>query len=110
MSPHHYILEPNGMIKPVDLMTWAKWFNDYEARVVAQTEIGDKTVSTVFIGLHDTLFETMVFETGNKTFGDYQERAASLEQARQMHADAVKNFTPKDATPVEKMVFRIEDL
>lgn len=44
----HYILEGHEA-KPVDLMTWARWFETAE-RHVADTTDGDVRVSTVFLG------------------------------------------------------------
>jgi hypothetical protein len=52
---------------PADLMTWAKWFETSDRRV-AQDEIGDVRISTVFLGINHQwgdgpplIFESMVF-------------------------------------------------
>src|SRR6266550_2292491 len=63
----HYILDGHQAV-PVDLMTWAHWFEKAE-RHVANEMIGDVRISTVFLGLDHRygddgpplLFETMVF-------------------------------------------------
>ena len=52
MSNGRYILVGKKAVPCDDLMTWAKAFEDQEARKVARTEIGDGVyVSTVFLGL-----------------------------------------------------------
>ena len=65
----HYILE-HGDVKEVPLLEWAEWFEHFELRNIAQTEISENVrVSTVFLGIDHNflddgppiLFETMVF-------------------------------------------------
>jgi hypothetical protein len=68
-----YILDDeHNVIGIKDLMVWAKWFEEAstdKARVVAQDQVGDSFVSTVFLGLDHNwslsgppiVFETMVF-------------------------------------------------
>jgi hypothetical protein len=67
--PQYYILLDRTPIA-VDVMTWAKWFENIENRRIARTEINDRCyVSTVFLGLDHNfsgrgdpvLFESMVF-------------------------------------------------
>lgn len=90
----HYILQ-NRKPVPVDLLTWAAWFEDAAERFVKKTTIGDSEVSTVFLGLDHAfgfdvepkLFETMIF---GGPLDQYQERCATWDQAEAMHADAVK--------------------
>lgn len=64
-----YILDEYHNIVPViDWRTWATWYEKAE-RHVGLTEVGDATVSTVFLSLdhnlgysdRPVLFETMVF-------------------------------------------------
>lgn len=66
----HYILNDANVAVPVDLMTWAKWYEvNHERRRVAREEFADGVVvSTVFLGLDHSwgdgprlIFETMVF-------------------------------------------------
>ena len=100
-----YILDENGNPKPEpDLMVWAEWFEkSQEKRRVALTKIGDKEVSTVFLGMDHSfgrgsllLYETMVFgdEDG------IQERYSTKEEALAGHDKIVKqydsNSKPKD--------------
>jgi hypothetical protein len=67
MRPKFYILDGHTPV-PVDLLTWAKYFETAE-RHVAKDVFGDVEVSTVFLGLDHNysrtgpplIFETMVF-------------------------------------------------
>lgn len=97
----------------VDMMTWARWFEDFDKRQIAETIIDDTPteitigfpgrertymrpkirVSTVFLGLnhnlHDTepvLFETMVFggPLDQETW-----RYSSYDEAERGHEEAV---------------------
>jgi hypothetical protein len=63
-----YILDGHTPVPTDDLWTWARAFENHAARVVANTKVGDVTVSTVFLGLNHQfgrgvplLFETMIF-------------------------------------------------
>ena len=88
-----YILDEHG--EPVrcdDLIAWSHWFEKAE-RTVARDEIGDVTVSTVFLGVDHAFFggppvlwETMVF--GGHLDGD-QERYTSRADAVAWHAEVV---------------------
>lgn len=86
----HYILD-NRKVVPVDLMTWATWFeSNFDNRRVASTHIGETHVSTVFLGLDHAsaggspkLFETMVF---GGPLDQEQERCGTYEEAEAMHA------------------------
>lgn len=77
---------------PADLMTWAKWFESAD-RHVAQDQIGDVRISTVFLGIDhsfggDTplLFETMIF---GGEHDQYQNRSSTWDEAEQQHAEAL---------------------
>lgn len=37
--------------QPIDMMTWARMFEDEAVKLVARTEVGEVLVSTVWIGL-----------------------------------------------------------
>jgi len=87
-----YILDGKTPV-PVDLMTWARWFETAD-RSVAQTIVGNKRVSTVFLGIDHRfgdgpplLFETMIFNGPDD--GEYQERCSTWEEAEAMHERAV---------------------
>jgi hypothetical protein len=91
--PRHYILVDRVPFA-VDLMTWAKWFENIDNRRIAETVINDRChVSTVFLGLDHNfrggeplLFETMIF--GGAYDGELV-RYATWAQAEAGHADAV---------------------
>lgn len=80
--------------KPMELMEWARAFEDGAGRVVERTELpGDVSVSTVWLGLDHQfgagpplIFETMVF--GGDLDGE-QERYSTEAEARTGHAAMV---------------------
>ena len=90
MWPDFYILV-GKMPVAVDMMTWAKWFENIDHRRVALNEYDGLYVSTVFLGRDHNfseegpplLFETMVF--GGRLDG-YQTRSSTWMQAEASHA------------------------
>jgi alpha-L-arabinofuranosidase len=79
---HHYILEGRE-VKEVDALEWAAWFErNRNDRQIARDETKDVLVSTVFIGLYDQMFETMVF---GGLLHDYQRRCDTYEEALIQH-------------------------
>jgi predicted LPLAT superfamily acyltransferase len=92
-----YILDGHKARRCNDLMKWAEWFETADCRV-AETVVGDKRVSTVFIGLDHQfgdgpplIFETMIF--GLADDGEYQTRCETWEEAEEMHRVAVATLT-----------------
>lgn len=87
-----YILE-NGELKPVDLMTWAKWFETAN-RSIAYDEVNGVRVSTVFLGIDHNFFggPPLLFET--TIFGGRHDertrRCSTLSQAKEMHRKALR--------------------
>lgn len=89
---NHYLLE-DGEVKPCDLYQWAKFFDDFNLRKIAKTDIvskiGHLSVSTVFLGIDHNfsqegpplLFETMVFGLEDEMCY----RTATLDEALDMH-------------------------
>ena len=80
----HYIQNAAGDVENVDLMTWARWFENAD-RIIKQSERDGVMVSTVFLGMDHSfggpvpvLWETMVF--GGEHDGD-QERYTSRQDA-----------------------------
>jgi len=67
-----FILDGRQVIPTESILEWGKCFQDSEKRIVARTEIGNITVSTVFLGVdhgwgprsEGLVFETMVFGSG----------------------------------------------
>ncbi len=89
----HYVLDGHKAVPAKDVIQWAKMLES-DGRVVAQTEVGEAKVSTVFLGLDHSfgtgrplLFETMIF--GGK-HDQYQDRYATWEEAEKGHEKAVE--------------------
>ncbi|HEY4720248.1 MAG TPA: hypothetical protein VII92_00260 [Anaerolineae bacterium] len=87
-----YILDGKTVV-PADLMTWAKWFESAD-RHVAQDQIGDARISTVFLGIDHQwgdgpplIFETMIF---GGEHDQYQTRSSTWDEAEAQHAEAIK--------------------
>jgi hypothetical protein len=98
VNPKHYILNDDGSVEEVDLITWAEWLEYPSNRIVGYTQITSQIwVSTVFIGLDHRftgwppgppiLFETMIF---GGPLNQYQWRYSSHDDAISGHAAAVK--------------------
>jgi hypothetical protein len=92
MSETKYILD-GKVPKPVDLITWARWFETAE-RQVSRDEICGHLVSTVFLGVDHNftadgppiLFETMVFpSTTSLAAEEWCERACTWDEAEAAH-------------------------
>lgn len=80
--------------KPLDLMQWVALLDDQAYRVVAQEQIGEARVSTVWLGSNHRygpgaplIFETMIF--GGPHDG-YCDRYPSEAMAREGHAHALR--------------------
>ncbi len=88
-----YILKPNGEpVVELDLMTWARWFEESRAqRIVRQEHVGPSKISTVFLSLDHSfdlhgapvLWETMVF--GGPLDQETDRCSGNREQAEAMH-------------------------
>ena len=95
MKREHWILDESHQLVEVDLLTWAKFFEDIKKHRVASTERGHILVSTVFLGIDHNftnigdplLFETMVFG-GLKN--DYQIRYHTWDEAMRGHLEINK--------------------
>jgi hypothetical protein len=90
--PSYYILIDRLPVA-VDLMTWARWFEDLGHRQIGDDHFGNCRVSTVFLGLNHNywggdpvLFETMIF--GGPLDGEMW-RYATYTDAERGHAEAV---------------------
>jgi hypothetical protein len=96
-----YILNEKG--EPVaepDLAKWGQQFEQTERRRVAREQIGEATISTVFLGLDHgwgggppVLWETMVF--GGVLDQECDRCSGSREQAEAMHARMVARVKGK---------------
>jgi hypothetical protein len=89
-------IEVDGQPVPCeDVLRWARWFEGADRRV-AETQVADSRVSTVFLGLDHSfggptplVYETMVF--GGKHDG-WEERWATREGAAAGHDAIVKRL------------------
>ena len=93
----HYILEGRQPKPVADVLVWAQWFESTN-RVVAQTQVGELWVSTVFLGLDHSfghgppvLFETMVFR-GRDGAGEDMWRYSTYDEAEAGHAKVVRRL------------------
>ena len=87
-----YILKGKKAVPVEDVLEWARWFETANRRV-AKDNIGEASISTVFLGIDHNffggkplLFETMIF--GGK-HNDYQDRYHTWEEAEAGHKKAV---------------------
>lgn len=102
MTNKKYILDDERNLVEVDLLTWGAWFeHTRKERIVAKDTVGDKDVSTVFIGIdynfgegEPHLFETMIFPEA-----EVFERYPTWDRAVEGHMRAVASLTPLDNTP-----------
>jgi len=97
MKTFNYILDGHDPVPEPDIVKWAKWWSK-NSRIVARNtakmklggkEIGEITISTVFLGVDHSLsgdrpilFETMVF--GGPIDGE-MDRCSTWEAAEKMH-------------------------
>ena len=86
----NFVLIDKKPVAEPDILTWSKWFESANRRV-DETQIGDASVSTVFLGIDHSfgsgpplLFETMVF---CGPLDQEQDRCSTWEQAQRMHND-----------------------
>ena len=101
---NYYILNKNKNVKVIhDVLVWAKWLETAD-RHIGFTKIGNKEVSTVFLGLDynfssvgkPVLFETMVFATkGHRSYDKYTNRYCTKAEALKGHKDICKLLTKK---------------
>jgi hypothetical protein len=88
----HMVLDAEHNLVPADLMTWAMFFEDSDARRVAETTVGEARVSTVFLGIDHEFggaplwFETMVF---GGQHDEYTDRYTTWEEAVAGHGRIV---------------------
>lgn len=91
-----YVLDGHEVKPTDDIHEWGKMFEDIDGRVVGKSEVGQFTVSTVFLGLDHgvgvgppQIFETMIFGDVFCNGSDYQTRCSTWREALQMHSMAV---------------------
>lgn len=90
----YYILDAAGQPQQcASVEVWARWFENAAGRQIGHDDVGEASVSTVFLGLDHAfgggpplLFETMIF--GGK-YGDWQWRWTTRACAEAGHARIV---------------------
>jgi hypothetical protein len=102
MPMSKYILDEQRRVRPTrDLRGWAEFMDDIEKRRVGWTRIGERTVSTMFLGLDHGLgrglpvvWETMVFDERRKA-SDQRRCAGTWEQAEAQHEEVCRELRAK---------------
>ena len=89
-----YILEDGKPVAIDDVLKWGAWFEEDDNRRVAEDEVGEARISTVFLGLDHSfgsgppvLWETMIF---GGEHDEYQERYTSRIDAENGHLRAIQ--------------------
>lgn len=89
----HYILE-GKTVKPVPFMEWANWGMEWSEAILNEKTTVKKTtlpdgvfISTIFLGMPNSIFETMIF--GGEHDG-YHEQYATWEEAEAGHQQAIE--------------------
>jgi hypothetical protein len=96
MKTIYYILSNTGqVIKCKKFSAWPNFMSSIDGRIIAEDNIGNVTISTVFLGINNScdeseqpkIFETMVF--GGLLNGT-ESHCATLKQAKAMHKKMVQ--------------------
>lgn len=101
LRPRYYILDEENHPVATDMLTWGRFFEDFNNRVVGYTEITSELyVSTVFLGIDHRhsfmgdgppiLFETMIF--GADDDETYCRRYATWDDAKTGHDVIVRKL------------------
>jgi hypothetical protein len=107
---NYKILDADHNLIDADLMTWAKFIEIPENKIVKQENIGAIRISTVFLGLDHSFghgpelwFETMAFGIGGKIpmEFEYQERCTTWDEALEMHEKACAQARPQIEGPAD---------
>lgn len=88
------VLNERNEVVPATIEEWGAFLKDPERGRVAKTAVGDRWISTVFLGMDHSFsddpeplwFETMVFTHGK---AGYQRRYTTWEQAEAGHREVV---------------------
>jgi hypothetical protein len=90
-----FILDGKIPVRCPDMIEWGNWMETAN-RIVRREEVGDYTVSTVFLGIDHAfgggvpiLFETMVFSDGTSVEDIGMRRCSTWEGAEKQHREIV---------------------
>jgi hypothetical protein len=94
---------------PISVESWALLIENREYSTVGETTVGGLDVSTVWIGLDNAHFETMVFDQESNSLEQYTQRYDTLAEARKGHegvvervkADLAKEVTDRELDELE---------
>ena len=109
MSHYFYMLDETGE-QPIlcsDYVLWESWFENVDNRQVASKQIGEKMVSTVFLGIDHgyggppILWETMVFGSNNEEL-EKDRCTGDRNQALAMHELMVERMEALQALEYSK--------
>lgn len=97
----HWILDENGEPQRTDLMTWARWFQDTDARQISRTWLPNGIeVSTVFLGIDHNfgsgppiLWESLAFDKEHGSMDGTMRRYETREEALAGHEALVKELS-----------------
>lgn len=85
----HWILDDEGQPIQATFEEWGAWFQDHSKRVLAQQDEGNYWVSTVFLGVEDERWETMVF-CRKSHHEQFMKRYLTRDEALRGHKEAVR--------------------
>lgn len=96
MSYSTYILDEDHNTRLASTDEWARWMSEHHSRRVELTEMGNISVSTIFLGLDHNyssegpplLFETLVF--GGPNDQEKMRRYSTWDEAVEGHKEVVK--------------------
>jgi len=81
-----FILDSNFEVIPVGIRSWRSFF-DSPMRIIGNTYINDIRISTVFIGLDNNIFETIVFYNDEEGTEQVETRYSTYIEALVGHND-----------------------
>ena len=102
-----YMLVNGEIRETTDVREWGRWYETTPERIVEQTRVGQRDVSTIFLGIDHNffgkgpplLFETMVFNLDSGSSGEEQRRWATLKEAKLGHL-AICRMLEVEGAPV----------
>lgn len=96
MATYYMLDEEHHVVPTSSVLAWGEWFETTNLRQVGLTKVGDRVISTVFLGIDyrhfgdgpPLLFETMV-KSGEEGWGD-EVRYSSWDDAEAGHKATVR--------------------
>lgn len=103
MKQRYYRLNDKNEVEPCSIEEWGV-FHDSPKKLIKQEDIGERFVSTVFVGINynfgnsgyghsrPIVFETMIFSDNDDPVNEYCERHATYQEAIERHDSIVKQL------------------